>query len=291
MSVVLALAASVIIGVGAALQQRAATDEDPHAVMDPRLVFRLLRRRVWLIGMGAAIVGFSLQATAIATGRLVVVEPIMAAHVLFALLAAARHSGLRLRARELRGAAMALLGVAGFLVVAAPKEGLDTEPVVPWAVPLGLLFAVVVVGVLVARQLDANRRGLVLAMCAGLSFGTSDALLKLFTEVGGDHGISQVLSHWSPFAWMVVSPMAFLLQQSAFHAAPLASALPGSATLSPTSAALLGALMFGEQIRTGWAIPAEVLFGGLMLAGVAVLSSSPLIEPEATVDDLAAAAD
>lgn len=288
MIVVLALAASIVIGIGAALQQRAATEEDPHAVMDPRLVLRLLRRRTWLKGISVSMVGFALQATAIASGRLVLVEPIMAGHVLVALLVAARHAGLRLGAREWRGAAAALVGVGGFLVIAAPKEGVDTSPVVPWAVPLGVLAVAVVLGVGVARRLPPNRRGLALAMLAGLSFGTADGLLKLFTDVGGADGISGVFGHWGIWAWFVVSPTAFLLQQSAFHASNLASALPGTATLAPTTAAVLGAAMFGEQIRVGWAIPAEVAFGVLMIVGVVLLSSSPLLEAALVDDELAA---
>jgi hypothetical protein len=39
--------------------------------------------------------------------------------------------------------------------------------------------------------------------------------------------------------------------------------------------------MFGEHLRAGWAIPAEVGLVALMLVGVVVLASSPLIEPEA----------
>jgi drug/metabolite transporter (DMT)-like permease len=287
MTVVLAFLASTVVGIGAALQQQAASDEDPHAVMDPRLVFRLLRRKTWLLGISVSMVGFGLQATAIATGRLVLVEPIMAGHVLFALLVSARRSGRRLGPREWRGAAATLVGVTGFLVLASPQEADEVHEVVPWLVPIGILAVLVVAGVGLAPRLVAERRGVVLSLLAGLSFGTADGLLKVFTGVGGDHGVAGVFGHWGIWAWLVVSPTAFLLQQSAFHATHLGAALPGTATLAPVTAAVLGATMFGEQIRGGWWVPGEVVFAVVMLTGVFLLSSSPLIdlnEPSSEAD-------
>lgn len=276
-----ALIASVFIGTGIALQHRQSSEEDPHAVMDPRLVFQLLRRRTWILGMVMSTTGFAFQATAIATGRLVVVAPLASMSVLVALSVSARHARRRLGSREWRGIAAALVGVAGFLIVAAPKEAADPEAAVPWLVPLGILVVAVVPGVLVARRLPTPRRGVLLAALAGLSFGTSDALIKLFTEVGGDDGLVGTFGHWGIYAWLVVSPTAFLLQQSALHSAHLGAAMPATSTLVPTVASILGAVMFGETLRGGWAVPVELALFALMLLGVFLLSSSPLIEADA----------
>lgn len=275
-----ALGASLCAGTGVALQQRASTEEDPHAVMDPRLVLRLIRRRTWVLGILIGTSGAVLQAIAISNGRLVLVEPVLATSVLFALLIAARHSGRRLGRREWSGLVATIVGAAGFLLVAAPHQGPDTDPVVPWAVPLAVVGVAAVAGVLVARRLSAVRRGLTLAMLAGVGFGTADALIKLISDVGGVDGAGGIVSHWSLWVWMVVSPVAFLLQQSALHSAHLGATMPGTSGMQPPVAALLGVLMFGEQIRGGWAIPAEVVLGVVMLVGVVLLSSSPLIEAE-----------
>jgi drug/metabolite transporter (DMT)-like permease len=249
--------------------------------MDPRLVLRLLRRRQWLLGIGVTMGGFALQATAIAMGHLVVVEPILATQVVFALLASTHHSGLSLRRREWLGVAATLAGVGGFLAVAAPKVDDLAPEAIPWSVPLGLLALVLVAGAMATTRMTPPRRALTLALLAGLGFGCADALIKLITNTVGDLGISGVAGHWSLWAWLVVSPTAFLLQQSAYHASHLAAALPGTSSLQPTTAAILGGLMFGEHLRAGWAIPAEVGLVALMLVGVVVLASSPLIEPEA----------
>ena len=42
--------------------------------------------------------------------------------------------------------------------------------------------------------------------------------------------------------------------------------------------------MFHEQIRGGWALPGEAVFAVVMLTGVILLASSPLIEVEADPD-------
>ena len=54
--------------------------------------------------------------------------------------------------------------------------------------------------------------------------------------------------------------------------------MPATSTLSPITAAFLGALMFDEQIRGGWAIPLEVVFAVVLVVGVVLLASSPLID-------------
>ena len=284
---VLALVAAVLIGAGISLQHRSAAAEEAHVAMDPRLVARLVRRRTWLLGTGVAAAGFVFEASAIGSGRLVLVEPIMATAVLFALFIAAVHDRRRLGRREWRGVVATIVGVGGFLAVAAPSGGHDPDPAVPWVVPIALFGTLVVIGAAVARRLAPQRRGVVLAGLAGLGFGVASSLIKLVTDVADAGGVGDVPTHWSIWAWALVSPTAFLLQQSALHATHLGAALPATTTLSPTTSALLGAIMFGEQIRGGWAVPAEVVLVALMLVGVATLASSPIIEGE--VDPVAPA--
>src|SRR5205807_6691967 len=150
---VLALIGAVLLGTGSAKPHAGAVAAEPHAPMDPRLIVHLARRSAWLIGNLMAFGGFLCIASAIATGRLVIVEPLGSTQVLFALLFAAHASRRPLQRREWTAVALTVAGLAGFLVVAAPTEGADASPVVPWAVPLGALAMLVVVGVVVARAL------------------------------------------------------------------------------------------------------------------------------------------
>jgi drug/metabolite transporter (DMT)-like permease len=279
--VLLALVAAALIGTGLSLQHRAASAEEAHAALDPRLLLRLVRRATWVLGMLVGFAGFAFEAMAIGSGRLVLVEPIMACSVLVALLLSARHARRPLGRREWRGVVATIVGVGAFLVVASPLEGEDPSPVVPWIVPIGTFGGLVLLGALLARRLPSERRGVLLAALAGVGFGTASSLIKLITDVADAGGAGDIPGHWSLYAWMVVSPLAFLLQQSALHATHLGAALPATSTLSPSTSCILGALMFGEQIRGGWAVPAEVVLVALMLYGVATLASSPLIDADA----------
>ena len=282
-AVVLALVGAVLIGSGSAKQHAVVVAEDPHAPMDPRLIVHLARRSAWLLGNLMTFGGFLCIASAIATGRLVVVEPLGSTQVLFALLYAAHASRRPLQRREWTAVGLTITGLAGFLIVAAPKEQPNASPVVPWFVPLGALAIVMIVGVLVARALTPDRRGITFAILAGLGFGTSDALIKAMTTTADHLGAAHLLSHWSLYAWMVVGPLAFLLQQSAYHSTHLGAALPATSTLGPTTATILGAAMFGEQLRGGWAVPVELAFFAVLLVGVAALAMSKTLEGSVTV--------
>ena len=270
---VLALIGATLIGAGLARQHAAAGTVEEHAAMDPRLFLHLMRRKSWLIGVALANGGFLFIASGIATGRLAIVEPIGATQVLFALFFAARASGRQLSRSEWIAAGAALAGVAGFLVVAAPHEGTDTSPIVPWSIPLIGLGVLVVAGLAASRTLSRTQRGVALAMLAGLTFGTSDALIKVMSE----HGAGGLVTHWSLFAWMAAGTVALLLQQSAYQATHLGAAMPATSTLAPTTATLLGAAMLGEQLRGGWALPVEIALFGLLLVGVARLAASPVL--------------
>ncbi|MEY2570186.1 MAG: hypothetical protein QOE63_536 [Acidimicrobiaceae bacterium] len=277
-TVVLALAGAVLIGTGSARQHAVVVAEDPHAPMDPRLIVHLFRRRAWLLGGLMTFGGFLCIASAIATGRLVVVEPLGSTQVLFALLYASRVARQPLQRREWTAIVLTIIGLAGFLIVAAPKEQANATPAVPWIVPLGALAIVIVIGVSVARTLTPDRRGFVFAVLAGLGFGTADALIKLMSTTADHLGAAHLLAHWSLYAWMAVSPLAFLLQQSAYHSTHLGAAMPATTTLGPTTATILGAAMFGEQLRGGWATPVELVFFAVLLVGVARLAMSKTLE-------------
>jgi hypothetical protein len=90
--------------------------------------------------------------------------------------------------------------------------------------------------------------------------------------------VPHLLDHWSLYVWGVVSLTAVLLQQSAYHTTHLGAAMPATCTFGPTTATVLGALMLGERLRGGWALPVEMVFFGLLLVGVARLAASPVLD-------------
>lgn len=276
--IVLAVLASTTLGVGVALQHEAASEETGVALMDPRLLTRLVRRKKWVAGIVVGMVGAAMQGTAIATGLLIVVAPIFALHVAVALGFASFRSKRALERRHWGALAMAVTGLATFLVAASPEET-DSAASVPWAVPIGVVAIGVIAVRIVVGRLPAGRAALAMAAVAGLGFGVSDSMVKSFTDVADADGWSSVPSHWSLAAWGIFSTLSFWLSQSAHNMADITASLPATATLQPAVGALLGSLMFGETIRGGAAIPVEVLAIAVLVTGVVLLASTPLPEP------------
>jgi drug/metabolite transporter (DMT)-like permease len=126
LAVALALAASVCFAVAAVTQQRAAARLPSQRAFDPAVLLRLIRRPAWLAGLAAVIAGFVLQAAALGLGRLVVIEPVLATSLLFALALAARRDRRRLRRTEWAAALAVVAGLAVFLAAGQPAGGQRT---------------------------------------------------------------------------------------------------------------------------------------------------------------------
>src|SRR6516165_6299958 len=126
LAVALALAASICFAVAAVTQQRAAARLPSQRAFDPGVLLRLIRRPAWLAGLAAVIAGFVLQAAALGLGRLVVIEPVLATSLLFALALASRRDRRRLRRAEWAAALAVVAGLAVFLAVGQPTGGQRT---------------------------------------------------------------------------------------------------------------------------------------------------------------------
>src|SRR5436305_13977146 len=85
MDVGLALLSALLFAFGTVLQQRVAATASDEEAARVGFLFRLARRPVWLAGIGADAGGLVCQAVALAHGRLVVVQPILAASLMFTL--------------------------------------------------------------------------------------------------------------------------------------------------------------------------------------------------------------
>ena len=84
MDIVLALVAAFLFALGLVLQEKAASTLPPEAVGKGFLV-RLAHQPVWLLGLAAQILGFVAQAIALGIGRMVIVQPLLVATIVFTL--------------------------------------------------------------------------------------------------------------------------------------------------------------------------------------------------------------
>lgn len=279
MFVLLGLAAAVLLAVGFVLQQHEAA-EIPAGALRTGLLLVLLRRPIWLGGIAAMIGGQVLGASALALGSLVVVEPLLATNVLFALPLAAIASRRHLSAGDWIGAVLVVGGLTLFLVGIVPRSAVATpRPLGPavWAMAGGSSVAVVLVLLLFARGRLPRIRAAMTAAAAGVLFGLQDFLTQRSVLRLG-RGLGTLLTSWAPWALLLVAIAGLALAQRAFGLADLSASLPPITLAEPVVGISLSIGALGQGLPHHAAPLACAVVGlVLMVVGVVVLTRSPLV--------------
>ena len=245
-AVALALTAAVTFAVANVVQQRVAARLRSDAAFDTAVLLRLIRRPLWLAGLGAVVVSLSLQATALDLGRLVVIEPVLASSLLFALALAAWADHRRMRPVEWLAALATFAGLVVFLSVARPSGGEPTAK--PSLLGLAALLAVVIatISVLLASRLSPLRRALTLGVGGGIAAGVTDALTKSVAALIGAHQLG-AFADVRPYLLIVIGLLTYTLQRMATGPRPGLRSCPSSRS-RPAVGSLLGLLLYREQL-------------------------------------------
>jgi drug/metabolite transporter (DMT)-like permease len=269
-----AIAASVTFGASAVMEQRSAKRVPERGPVAPRMLLDLARQPLWLAAIGATLAGLVLQLVALRFGPLALVQPILAFDLLFAVLIAA--ATIRHRPPDktmLLGVLCCACGVGGFLAAARPHG--DTYSVsLPEVLPLAAaLAAVLAICFAIARRGTRHHRALALALACGVTYGVTAFLYKLLAQAFS-HGISELPRQWPLYAVIVVGPVGFLLNQSAFQADVLISPVLSVITATdPLVSIAVAHLWLNEKLAGGGlAVTAEVVSLGVMIAGIAALA-------------------
>ena len=199
-AVLLAIAASLCTATALVCQRAGARNTGPAAGFDARLIVRLARQPAWLLGIAAMIGGFVFQLTALRFGELALVQPILAAELLFVFGYLAVAGSRRPKLRDWLAVAGMSAGIGVFLRLAAPSGGRLHAPGSSW-----LLAGLVTGGVVLAALAGAfglrgrpgasrSRRAAVLGSATGISWGFMAAVIKELSSHLGD-GISALRHH------------------------------------------------------------------------------------------------
>lgn len=278
MVVLLALAAALGFAGASVLQQQAAATTPPSRAGGLGLLVRLLARPRWLAGIVTDGVAYLLQILALDNGPLALVQPLLAAGLLFALIFNVSKGGKGMRSSDWAAAGVSAAGLAVFIVVGAPK-GSAVGPDDPAWVTFSVVCAVAVGGcLLAARGRKPATRAALLAVGAGTAFALSAALTK--QSLAEFHlGLGHMLTTGYPYGLIAAGLVGMSLVQSAFQAGPLAASLPTLTLAEPVLATIAGSILFGEHIRGGGR--GAVAIGGALVAAAAVvyLTRSPSAQP------------
>lgn len=263
------------LGLGSAVQHRTAVRVPRARPLDPRLLLRLVRSPMWLLGLLAVLLGLSLQLVALAFGPLILVQPLLATSILFAAVFAAWLMRRQADRSVVLGCVLCVTGLAAFLLLARPRAGGVTMVggTAPWALTAALA-AVITASLLLAIRSAGSTRTVALAVTTGVTFGVNAGLMKLATRQFRDGGMAEMASHWAVYAVCVVGPAGFLLAQNTFQTgSAFAPALAVIRSVDPVVAVAIGVVWLGERVSTGASLlTGEVIAAVVLLSGIALLS-------------------
>jgi hypothetical protein len=286
-AILLSIAASLCTATSSVCQRLGARRDEAQD-FDLRLLWRLARRPVWLLGLASMILGFAFQVSALHFGPLALVQPILALELLFvfACIAFPGRKRVTVRPRDWLAAVAMSAGIGSFLGVASPSGGRLDAPASLWwpvsLVTLGLVVLALTVtyGPLRRHVASGPRRAAVLGAATGISWGFVAAVIKELSARLGE-GFNAVTTSWPLYVLIVTGAATLILANHALAAGPLAASQPGFTILDPLWASMLGLLLFGEHIQTGALdLFLEALALAVIIAGVATLSHSHLIADE-----------
>ena len=286
-AVLLALAASLCTATASVCQRAGARYTGPATGgFDARLIVRLARQPTWLLGIAAMIGGFVFQLTALHFGELGLVQPILAAELLFVFGYLAVAGSRQPNLRDWLAVAGMSTGIGVFLRLAAPSGGRLHAPGSSWLLAGLITGGVVLAALAVAfglrgrRGTSRSRRAAVLGSATGISWGFMAAVIKELSS-HLDDGIDALVTTWSLYLLLAAGAATMLLAAQALASGPLAASQPGFTILDPLTAGLLGVFLFGEHIRTGaGALAGEALALAVVIAGAATLSRSRLLDDD-----------
>jgi drug/metabolite transporter (DMT)-like permease len=285
--IALALLAALVFGGGVVLQQRVAWDVPAKYAARPGLLMRLIRRPLWLIGMGADGLGFALQAAALHRGSLIVVQPLITTSLLFTFVLTALLTKDAITASEWAWLVLLMIGLSVFLIVASPGEESSVKLVDArgWLLCTGVVVAVIIITVGAGLRTTSTTRAALFGVAAGIADAFMATLAKAFSG-SFSHGWLAVFRTWTPYAVVAGGITAILLISTAYQAGHPTISLPIITVVDPLVASLIGITLFGEHLMLGGSRGPIVTLAVLaMAAGFVALARNDRIAHEVAGED------
>ncbi len=281
-----ALLAAALYGTGAAIEQRQAASAPESAAGRPRLLAQLARQPLWLLGLTVQVAGFAAHAVALRTGPLAVVQMLVGAELIVAVVIVRCWSGRRLSPVSWAAALTVVAGIAAFLLLTGPSAfGHGAAPApghAGLAAAAGVALTAVAAAALAVAGLRAagRSRAVLLALAAGLG-DTCAAVATMAFAHAASHGPAALVTSWTSYALIVAGAGNVLLTQSAYQTGRPLITLPVISAVTPVASVAIGLGLLGEGPGAGLAgdlgAVVAVLVTSLALACLA--RSAPPPEP------------
>jgi hypothetical protein len=275
--VVFALLTAASNATAAVLQRKAAAQVAPERSMHFSLLADLVRRRVWLAGIGMVIVAAVAQAAALATGPIALVQPIFIIELPVTLVLATLVSQNRAMLRRLPWLAIitTTVGLGAGLAVAEPSGAIDSAQDASWAIALIVTSGFLAALIATAIGLRGEPRAALLGLAAACGYALTAALMKN-AMADLNEGVTRFFTSWHVYATAAAGVGALFLLQNALQAGSLVASQPmltvGDALISIS----YGVTLFSENLRVGWWLMPEIVALVAIIAGCIQIAKSPL---------------
>jgi drug/metabolite transporter (DMT)-like permease len=269
----LALLAAFFFGLATVLEQKGAMEESEDGALHPGFLARLVRKPVWLAGVGADALGYGAQAAALGIGRLVAVQPLLVASVVFALPLGAKITHQHIGRREILGASAVCSGLIVFRFVSTPYGGRNDATPEAWVVGAAVIGDLAALLVLASLGRSPSVRATLLGIAAGMLLGGLVAALTKSTVDLFDDGVDAVFGDWHIYTLAGVALVGFLLAQASLQTGALAPAMTSETVLEALAGVAVGIFVLNERLDQSPAETVVSLLGlALMVTGLLVLS-------------------
>jgi drug/metabolite transporter (DMT)-like permease len=273
LAVVCSVAAAFSYGLSNVLQTHEAEQLSQDETLKLGILRKLAHRPRWVVGIGADVGGYVFEALALGIGTLVLVQPILSTSLLLSLFLGGAINGRHISRSGWIAACVLAIGVAVFLYMVAPTEGIQVASNRSWLIAAPPIIAFVLGAIALARITSGSARAAFLGIGAGTLFGTSAVLTKAFVHYLSG-GIFNWVLHWEPYALAVSSITGLVLAQSAFQTGGLAAAVSAEQVMQPLTGVALGVGLLDERLELSGPIGTVVVGAALiaMLGGVLMLA-------------------
>lgn len=261
----------------AVLQRRAAAQVPTERSMHLSLLADLIRRRVWLAGIGMVIVAAVAQAAALATGPIALVQPIFIIELPVTLVLAALANHNREALRQLPwiaiGTTTAALGVG--LAIAQPSGATATASNGSWLIALVVTACFEAVLILLATGAVGEPRAALLGLAAACGYALTAALMKN-AMADLSTGAKVFFTSWHIYAVAVAGVGSLFLLQNALQAGSLVASQPMLTVGDALISIAFGVTLFNEELAGGWWLLPQVVALAAITLGCIQIAKSPL---------------
>lgn len=273
LSVVFALLTALANGGASVCQRRAAMTAPAATALHLSLLRYLVRRKVWLAGIGLTTAAAVCQAVALANGPVALVQPIFIIELPFTLLLASRWYRRRLPRLTWGAVILVTVSLGAGLAAAAPSGGSTHASPHVWLLTLVAAGCFEAAAIAAGVRLRGNPRAAAFALAAACGYALTATLMKTAMAALG-HGPAAFFSCWQLYGTAVAGLGALFLVQNSLQAGTLVAAQPpltlGDALISIS----FGVTVYGETVRTGGWLWVQIVAVVLIAVGCVELSRS-----------------